>query len=103
MSIDLTPLDLRELNTLIRAAQDRHKALTQRQPAEKVRRKLTALAKQTGYTIEELFGPGADAVAPKGKAGRRKGPKVKPMPKAAPINAMPLLRFSLEVQSAITA
>ena len=78
MSIDLTPLDLRELNTLIRAAQDRHKALTQRQPAEKVRRKLTALAKQTGYTIEELFGPGADAAAAKSKPARRKGPKVKP-------------------------
>ena len=28
---------------------------------------------------------------------------MKPIPKAAPINAMPLLRFSLEVQSAITA
>ncbi|PZU16122.1 MAG: DNA-binding protein [Shinella sp.] len=78
MSIDLTPLDLRELNTLIRAAQDRHKALTQRQPADKVRRKLTALAKQTGYTIEELFGPGADAIAAKSKPARRKGPKVKP-------------------------
>lgn len=77
MSIDLTPLNLRELNTLIRAAQERHTALTKRQPADKVRRRLASLARQTGYTIEELFGPAAEAPEPKAK-GRRKGPKVKP-------------------------
>ncbi len=78
MSIDLTPLNLRELNTLIRSAKERHKTLTSRPPAEKVRRQLIADAKRAGYTIDEVFGLDADTVAPKTKARRRKGPKVKP-------------------------
>lgn len=79
MSIDLTPLNLRELNTLIRSAQERHKALTSRPPAEKVRRKLIADAKRAGYTVDEVFGLDADQAQPKTKATRRrKGPKVKP-------------------------
>lgn len=78
MSIDLTPLNLRELDALIRTAQERQKALARREPAAKVRRSLITLAGKTGYTIEELFGGEASNPAPKAKAKRRKGPKVKP-------------------------
>ncbi|WP_433853240.1 H-NS family nucleoid-associated regulatory protein [Stenotrophomonas nitritireducens] len=79
MSIDLTPLNLRELNTLIRAAQDRHKALTEREPPAKVRRLLIAQAQRAGYTIEELFGLDAEQAqpAPKGRR-RRKRARVEP-------------------------
>ena len=72
MSIDLTPLNLRELNTLIRAAQDRHKALTEREPAAKVRRLLIAQAQRAGYTIEELFGLDAEQAQPALKGPRRR-------------------------------
>lgn len=79
MSIDLTPLNLRELNTLIRAARDRHKALTEREPVGKVRRMLVAEAQRAGYTIDELFGLDAAAVPPEPKGrGRRKRAKVAP-------------------------
>lgn len=78
MSIDLTPLNLRELDSLIRTAQQRQQALAKREPADKVRRRLVALAAKAGYTIEEMFGePGAEA-PPKARAKRRKGPKVPP-------------------------
>ncbi|MCD9088314.1 H-NS histone family protein [Stenotrophomonas sp. SY1] len=79
MSIDLTPLNLRELNALIRAAQQQHQALSRRESPDKVRRKLITLARNTGYTIEELFGPAIAPSQPAAKAARRrKGPKVKP-------------------------
>ncbi len=77
MSIDLNPLSLRELTTLIRDAKERQKALNSRQPVDKVRRQLAALAQKSGYTIEELFGEGVTSPA-KAKPRRRKGPKVAP-------------------------
>ncbi|MGE8281407.1 MAG: H-NS histone family protein [Stenotrophomonas sp.] len=76
MSIDLNPLSLRELTALIRDAKERQTALNRRQPVDKVRRQLTALAAKTGYTIEELFGTDAAGIPQKTKSRRRKGPKV---------------------------
>lgn len=79
MPIDLTPLNLRELDTLIRAAKDRYRTLTGRAPAEKVRRMLAAEAQRAGYTLEEIFGSEADVARPAPKArGRRKRAKVEP-------------------------
>ncbi|WP_235504354.1 MULTISPECIES: H-NS family nucleoid-associated regulatory protein [Stenotrophomonas] len=79
MHIDLTALNLRELDILIRAAKDRHKTLTGRAPAEKVRRMLATEARRAGYAIEEIFGPDADAARPEPKTrGRRKRAKVEP-------------------------
>ncbi len=81
MSIDLTFLNLRELNTLIRTAQDRHRALTEREPATKVRRMLIAEAQRAGYTIDELFGmDAADQASPEPK-GRRRRKRAKVEPK----------------------
>lgn len=75
MTIDLTSLSVRELNQLIRTAEQTRKALVSRPPAEKVRKQLTALARKAGYTIEEVFGVGMDGgAAPRTR--RRKLPKV---------------------------
>jgi DNA-binding protein H-NS len=58
MSIDLETLSQRELDSLITKAKKRKTALSKRKPAGTVRRKVAALAKSEGYTIEELFGAG---------------------------------------------
>ncbi len=79
MPIDLTPLSVRELDALIRAARARHTTLTERPPAAQVRRLLAAQARTAGYTIEEIFGTDAAMVPPepKGRAKRKRG-KVEP-------------------------
>lgn len=79
MSIDLNDLTARQLDALIRTAQQRQKTLQQRAPAAQVRRELTALAQQAGYTIEEVFGSEAATDDVPGKAVRRRRlGKVKP-------------------------
>ena len=81
MNIDLSTLNLRELDTLIRAARGRHKALTERAPAEKVKCMLLAEARQAGYTIEELFGPDAGVAQPERKARSKQRKRGKVAPK----------------------
>ena len=75
MSIELERLSARELDTLITKAKKRKSALGKRKPVAVVRRKVAALAKSEGYSIDELFG-GAKA-APKARkaAGPRKAAK----------------------------
>ena len=59
MSVDLEKLSSRELSALIDQARQRKKKLDKRKPAAGVRKQILAIAKKAGYTIAELFGPGA--------------------------------------------
>ncbi len=88
MSIDLSEYTAEQLDALIAAANDQ-KRRRQRAMISEVRRKVAALAKSEGYSIEELFGSGKAArsgakVAPKYRnpanaeqtwSGRGKRPK----------------------------
>jgi DNA-binding protein H-NS len=66
MAIDLNTLSSQELDELISAAAEQ-KRRVQRERIGEVRRKLMALAKEEGYSIEELFGDGRRASAAKGR------------------------------------
>lgn len=57
MAVNLENLNSRELEELIEAAAEQKKRL-QKQRLVEVRNRLTALAREEGYTIEELFGSG---------------------------------------------
>ena len=81
MTIDLDKLSARELDTLINQAKKRKTTLGKRKPVAAVRRKVAALAKSEGYSIEELFGGAKPAPrARKAATGARKttGSKVAP-------------------------
>ncbi|MGJ7901601.1 H-NS histone family protein [Lysobacter sp. 1R34A] len=64
MSIDLSTLSAKELESLISQAKKRKTTLNKRKPIAAVRKKVAALLKTEGYTLEELFG----AAAPSGRA-----------------------------------
>ena len=88
MSIDITRLSAKELDSLIDQAKKRKHTLAKRKPISVVRSRLTALAKAEGYTIAELFGgasakaaPAAAAAAP---AKARKSTKGYKLGKVAP-------------------
>ena len=87
MSIDLSGLSARELESLIAQAKKRRTTLSKRKPIALVRKKLTLLARAEGYTIAELFG-GAPAPASKGngvaKTAARKSTKGYKLGKVAP-------------------
>ena len=55
MSIDLSKMSQAELAALIAAANEEQKR-KQREQIGEVRRNIIAIAKEAGYTIEELFG-----------------------------------------------
>lgn len=59
--IDINTLSTKELETLISQAKKRKTTLSKRKPLTQVRKKLSQLAKNEGYTIDELFGAGAAA------------------------------------------
>lgn len=68
MSIDLSQLDTHQLDELIGQAQ-REKERRKRSNMAEVRRELRQLARERGYTIEELFGFGSGAAdSDRGKA-----------------------------------
>ena len=80
--MDLERLSARELDTLISKAKKRKMTLGKRKPVAVVRRKVAALAKAEGYSIEELFGTAKAATASRkpaapraGKAGSKVAPK----------------------------
>ena len=75
MSIDLNGLSARELESLIAQAKKRKTTLSKRKPVAAVRRKVAALAKAEGYTIDELFGTAKAAPKPRKAAGPRKAAK----------------------------
>lgn len=68
MQIDLSKLSKEELDTLIANAERQRKKVL-RQNIGEVRKRIIALAREAGYSIEELFGGkvsgGAGKVAPK--------------------------------------
>ncbi|WP_313456909.1 H-NS histone family protein [Stenotrophomonas sp.] len=64
MTIDLEKLNSRELTSLMKAAQKRKALLEKRPSVTTVRRKVLALLKASGYSIEELVGDGKVAAAP---------------------------------------
>ncbi|HLS83341.1 MAG TPA: H-NS histone family protein [Arenimonas sp.] len=74
MGIKLDGLSAKELQALITEANRRKKALAKRKPVATVRRKLSALAKAEGYSIEELFGGAAPARRSVGKKAAKKAP-----------------------------
>jgi DNA-binding protein H-NS len=77
MSIDLDRLSPKELDALISKAKQRKTTLGKRKPVALVRRKVAALAKAEGYTIDELFG-GAQPAPKAHKPGKQAGAKVAP-------------------------
>ena len=83
MTIDLDRLSPRELDALIDKAKKRRTTLGKRKPIALVRRKVTALAKAEGYTVDELFGGKAVPAARKAatstrKPGKQAGKKIPP-------------------------
>ncbi len=73
MSIDLSSLSAKELDSLISKAKSRMATLKKRKPIATVRSKLTALAKAEGYTIAELFGGAAVARSPAPRKAAKRG------------------------------
>lgn len=65
MTIDLDRLSPRELDALISKAKKRKTTLGKRKPVAAVRRKVLAVAKAEGYSIDELFGTARAGAAPK--------------------------------------
>jgi len=59
MSIDLSTLSAKELESLISQAKKRKTTLNKRKPIAAVRKKVAQLLKTEGYTLEELFGGAA--------------------------------------------
>lgn len=75
MKIDVDKLSLRELDSLLVAAELRKSLLSKRRPVAVVRRELIALAMSLGYAIEELINVRADSAVGK-PAKRRKRVRV---------------------------
>jgi len=73
MNVEIDKLNLRELTSLLAAAEKRKRLLSKRRPAASVRKQAVALAAHHGYTIEELFGaqPAAQPTQRKRGAGRK--------------------------------
>lgn len=63
MTIDISALSAKELETLISQAKKRKTTLNKRKPVAAVRKKVVALLKAEGYSLEELFGGAAPARA----------------------------------------
>lgn len=80
MSIDLKALSTKQLDTLISKAKKLKTNLAKRKPVATVRRKVTALAKSEGYTVEELFGAAAATTKTPKAASSRKGKKLGKVP-----------------------
>ncbi|HXH01661.1 MAG TPA: H-NS histone family protein, partial [Xanthomonadaceae bacterium] len=59
------------LNSLINQAKKRKLTLGKRKPALTVRKKVTALARAEGYTLEELFGTGGASTSVATRAPRK--------------------------------
>ncbi|MBT2745030.1 MULTISPECIES: H-NS histone family protein [unclassified Lysobacter] len=93
MSIDLSSLSAKELESLISLAKKRKTTLNKRKPIAAVRKRISQVLKTEGYTLEELFGGAAPAAARSaGKASKAAKPATaaatrkarKPLGKVAP-------------------
>lgn len=78
MTIDVHTLSLRELDRLVRAAEQRLEVLANRRPASVVRKALTDLAASYGYTIDAVFEIPTAPGGARTPARKRKLPKVAP-------------------------
>ena len=77
MKIDVQTLSVRELDSLLKAAERRKQILSKRRPIPVVRKELTEVAARHGYAIEELFDLGSTVTAsPSKPATKRKSRKV---------------------------
>lgn len=84
MAINLEGLSTKELAALINDAKKRKTKLAKRKPISVVRKKVTSLLRNEGYTVAELFG-GATAAAASGERKARAPAKArKPIGKVAP-------------------
>ena len=84
MSIDITGLSAKQLDSLIDQAKKRKTTLSKRKPIAAVRRRLADLARAEGYTIAELFGGGAAPKPVAAPARARKTTKGYKLGKVAP-------------------
>ena len=84
MSIDITGLSAKQLDSLIDQAKKRKTTLSKRKPIAAVRRRLADLARAEGYTIAELFGGGAAPKPAAAPARARKTTKGYKLGKVAP-------------------
>ena len=84
MTIDLDRLSPRELDALINQAKKRKTTLGKRKPIALVRRKVAALAKAEGYTVDELFGGAKAAPTARKAAGTPRKPSKQAGKKVAP-------------------
>lgn len=91
MTIDISALSAKELESLISQAKKRKTTLNKRKPVAAVRKKVVALLKAEGYSLEELFAGAAPAAARAGrpaKAAKTAAPAArkarKPLGKVAP-------------------
>lgn len=73
MSIDLSSLSAKELESLISQAKKRKTTLNKRKPIAAVRKRISQVLKTEGYTLEELFGGAAPAAA-RGKPAKAAKP-----------------------------
>ncbi|WP_246123021.1 H-NS family nucleoid-associated regulatory protein [Luteimonas wenzhouensis] len=71
MAIDLTALSPKELDTLIAEAKRRKTILKKRKPIASIRKRIVDFATAEGYTIQELFGPGATVGRATAKAAKK--------------------------------
>ncbi len=82
MSIDLDNYSAKELAALIAQASQRQKKLKKRKPAAGVRKRITAIAREAGYTVAELFGGAVVAKAPAAAKPGRPAKKTRKSSKA---------------------
>jgi DNA-binding protein H-NS len=70
MSIDIESMSAKELAAFIAKASQLHKKLKKRKPATAVRKQISTIARQAGYTIAELFGSEVAKSSATGKSGK---------------------------------
>lgn len=75
MAVELNSLSSKQLDVLIQQARSRATLLRKRKPLATVQRKVAALLKAEGYTVEEVFGTGSPAQARPGAATKKAASK----------------------------
>ena len=86
MSVNIEGLSSKELAALITRANQRKKALAKRKPANQVKAAIAKVLRDSGWSMEELFG-NADSAAPAAKPSApkaRKSTKGRTLGKVAP-------------------
>jgi DNA-binding protein H-NS len=74
MSIDIESMSAKELAAFIAKASQLHKKLKKRKPATAVRKQISTIARQAGYTVAELFGSEVAKSSATGKSGKTAKP-----------------------------